>query len=319
MLNKRVGILLATYNGEKYISDQVNSILNQTYKNWTLLIHDDGSKDGTIEIIKEFVKKYPEKIILWEDGKTLGGSKENFAHLLNIAKKEFDFDYVMFCDQDDVWLPKKIEITLKKFVEIEKRSQKETPIIVHTDLKVVDEDLNIIADSFWCYQKINPFNVKLSCLILENVVTGCAMMMNKALIDKVHFIPKDALVHDWWITLVCAALGGEIFPIFEPLVLYRQHGTNSIGAKDFTILGVLKRFRRNPYQTFKNALEKSKRIKKQNIALANYLESELNVKNELLLKYKKSCNNPLKRKIFYMKNKCLCGYPLKKFLKLIFC
>ena len=108
-------ILLATYNGEEYIKEQIESLLHQTYQHWTLIIHDDNSSDNTVNIIKEYVKKYPEKIIFIDDDISTGGAKENFAYLLNKIDK--NFDYLMFCDQDDVWLNNRIKLFYKKIIE----------------------------------------------------------------------------------------------------------------------------------------------------------------------------------------------------------
>ena len=116
-----LAILMATYNGEEFIREQINSILNQTYKNWKLIIHDDGSTDNTVDIIKEYTKKYPNKIILIEDNIKCNGAKENFSHLIKIAYKNFNFDYILFSDQDDIWLPNKIEVSLSKIQEMENK------------------------------------------------------------------------------------------------------------------------------------------------------------------------------------------------------
>ena len=178
-MDKKVYILMATYNGEKYLKEQIDSILNQTYKNWRLIIHDDNSTDNTLNLIKEYVEKYPEKIILIDDDISTGGAKENFAYLLN--KIDDNFDYIMFSDQDDVWFENKIELTLNKMIETERKYSKK-PILVHTDLKVVDENLNVIAESMIRYQKIDINNQKyIKFLALENVVTGCTVMINKYL------------------------------------------------------------------------------------------------------------------------------------------
>ena len=135
-----IDILMATYNGGKYISEQINSILNQTYKEWTLYIRDDGSKDNTVDIIDDYCKKYPGKIIRIKDDKLGLGAKLNFSELMKYSKS----NYCMFADQDDVWLNTKIEDTMNKMIEAENIHGKETPILVHTDLKVVDGNLNII-------------------------------------------------------------------------------------------------------------------------------------------------------------------------------
>jgi glycosyltransferase involved in cell wall biosynthesis len=234
VMQSKVGILMATYNGERFIKKQIDSILVQTYRNWQLIIHDDGSMDLTVNVIKEYVRKYPDKVIFIEDGIKCGGAKENFAHLMKIARDRFDFDYIMFSDQDDVWLKTKIEKTLKKMIETENSIGRNIPILVHTDLKVVDENLNSLSDSFWKYQNLNPAIKQFSRLLVQNNITGCTVMMNKPLMEKSLPIPKDSIMHDWWLALVASAFG-EISFLREPLVLYRQHSCNSIGAKKWSL------------------------------------------------------------------------------------
>jgi glycosyltransferase involved in cell wall biosynthesis len=306
-----VGILMATYNGEKYLVEQLDSIINQTYKNWILVIHDDGSIDSTIDIIKEYVNKYSDKIILVEDNIKCGGAKENFFHLINIAKSNFNFDYIMFSDQDDVWLPEKIEITLNKMIETENKYGKNKPILVHTDLKIVDENLNLISNSFWEYQKINPLNNSLNCLLLENTVTGCTMMINRILFDKI-ILDKNAIIHDWWIALICKITEGIIVPIEEQTILYRQHGRNDTGAKGASISRLLSRFVKSPVTFLQERLILSYKIRSQIKALANYYN------NELLKSYIKDEKFHLKRKIFYLKKNMICGNIVKKIGKVLF-
>jgi len=316
MKDQSIGILMATYNGENFIRDQIDSILNQTYNNWILVIHDDGSTDNTINIVKEYEKKYPNKILFIEDNIKCGGAKENFSHLIDLAKKNFNFDYIMFADQDDVWLPNKIEITLSKMLELEENFGNNVPIIVHTDLIVVDKDLNIIANSFWDYQKINPQNNNLNCLLLENTVTGCTMMINKCLLEllKTPF-PREAIIHDWWIALVCVLHQGVIFPLREKTVLYRQHDKNDTGAKGADLKNLLIRLFENPIGFLNKRISLSRKIKNQ--AKALYYENQ-NKKIELLEEYIRIMNKTFKRKVFYIKNRMLCGNIIKKVGKLIF-
>lgn len=226
-----VDILMATYNGEEFISEQIESIINQTHNNWRLIIKDDGSEDDTAITVKEYTRRFPEKISLVDDiGNNLGAC-QNFARLMEYSKS----DYIMFCDQDDVWLPDKIGITLQKILEMERSYGKNTPLLVYTDLKVADNDLNIIANSFWQYQKLDPETGQaLNRLLVQNVVTGCTMIINNALKKLSMPIPQDAIMHDWWITLVAASFG-KIGYVDDSTVLYRQHDKNDIGAKDLRV------------------------------------------------------------------------------------
>jgi len=220
-----IEILLATYNGEKYLNQQIDSIISQTCQGWQLLIRDDISTDNTINIIKNYTSKYPGKIRLIEDGKGHLGLVKNFATLLESAQSE----YIMFCDQDDIWLPNKIELSEKVMRAIEKEYP-ELPIMVHTDLQVVDENLNLIDGSMWHLNAINPRTADdFSKLIVRNAVTGCAMMINSKAKDVSLPIPAEADIHDWWIAMKTARTG-KIIEIPIAAILYRQHSANVIGA-----------------------------------------------------------------------------------------
>lgn len=238
-MNKKIYILMATYNGEKYISEQIDSLLNQTYQNWKLIIHDDNSKDKTVEIAKRYERKYTNKIKVIDDDTITGGAKENFSFLLENIDN--DYDYIMFCDQDDFWLEHKIEITLNKMLEVEKGNINQ-PILIHTDLKVVDEELNIISESMFKYQKLNLNNQKnIKMISMENIITGCTMMLNKRLALFSKEIPSEAIMHDWWIAIITLKESGIIDFVDEGTILYRQHESNTIGSKKVNVSYYLKK------------------------------------------------------------------------------
>lgn len=220
----KIAILMATYNGEKYICQQIDSILSQTCKDWELYIHDDGSTDNTIAAVESYVEKYPDKIHLI-DGKSTGGAKYNFFYLFG----QVEAPYYMTCDQDDVWLDKKIELTYDKMLTIENKA--DVPCLVYTELRVVDSELNTIADTMSEYQSLDCHKRTINQFILQNSVTGCTMMVNMALRDKMLHITDidNTIMHDWWAALVAAQFGKTAF-IDEPTILYRQHGDNSLGA-----------------------------------------------------------------------------------------
>ncbi|MBU2575068.1 MAG: glycosyltransferase family 2 protein [Elusimicrobia bacterium] len=232
---KKVEILLATYNTEKYIHALLESLLAQTFTDWRLLIHDDGSSDKTLEILREYRSNYPEKIFLLEDNIRLGGSLKNFSHLAEYSKS----NYVMFCDQDDVWLPDKIALTFEGMMAAERAYGGKTPLLIHTDLRVVGDSLKTLGDSFWKYQNLNPeISRRFSRLLVQNVVTGCTVMVNRPLLELALPIPEGAVMHDWWLALVASAFG-KIEYISSPTVLYRQHKYNSVGAKKWGIEYIL--------------------------------------------------------------------------------
>ncbi len=140
----------------------------------------------------------------------------------------------MFCDQDDVWLDDKIEVTLKEIKKLEKEVQnKKIPILVHTDLQVVDENLNLLSNSLFKYQRMNKHRDNINYLLVQNIITGCTVMCNQSLISLLNLIGTDSeyvIMYDWWIGLIAAAFG-KIGFVDRPTVLYRQHGLNQVGAK----------------------------------------------------------------------------------------
>ena len=227
----KVLILLATYSGTKYIKQQLDSLRSQTYKNFEIVARDDFSSDTTLDILK----KYDIKIM---DSKENIGAKKSFSALLENAVKNSDSEYFMFCDQDDVWESDKIEKTLAKMQKMEQKFG-HIPLLIHTDLEVVDEKLNTINNSFMEFQKIDPFKNKFRNLLVQNTITGCTVMINRKLTEKCLHIPNGAIIHDWWIGLVASKFG-KIGYLDESTIKYRQHTSNTIGAKGFNIGFVLK-------------------------------------------------------------------------------
>ncbi len=227
-----VTVLLAVYNGEKYLKQQLDSVLNQTVTDIKILVRDDGSSDTSPQIIDEYCEKYAEKVFKM-GGIPTKSAKQNFAELLKCANS----DYVMFCDQDDIWLPQKIEKTLAVMKSIEDGI---TPVLVHTDLKVVDGNLNVISNSFFGFQKLIQNDVTLPKLLVQNYVTGCTVMINRALVEVCKEIPPQCIMHDWWLALV-AILFGKLVCLDEATMLYRQHSDNQVGAKASYGMAYIKR------------------------------------------------------------------------------
>ena len=234
-----VRILLATYNGEKYIGDMIESILAQSFTDWQLVLSDDQSKDHTVSILEEYAVKYPDRIMHYRSGLHFGNAQGHFLHLLNQFP---DAPYIMFCDQDDIWHNDKVSATLQKMKEIEKSG---VPALVHTDLRVVDGQLQEMHPSFLAYSGISGERMELKQLLVQNVVTGCTMMLNRPMAElaNAHMPAGKILMHDWWLALIGAAMGTVGF-LNQPTIDYRQHGNNTVGAKDTKSLSyVLKKIR----------------------------------------------------------------------------
>lgn len=228
---KKVEILMATYNGEKYIKEQIESILSQTYEDWSLLIRDDGSKDKTLEIIKEFVVK-DKRIKLIVDSKGNLGYVKNFEELLKKSKAE----YIFLCDQDDIWENEKLE---KSLFYLEKKK-----VIIHN------------AKIFYTVKK------KKSCKnllefkkksFLKRVIfpeyTGCCMGLRKEFLNIVLPIPNGFPSHDIWIGMI-AEIKDELYFINEKLIRYRRHSQNVSATGEKSKNSLLKKLKFRIYYLF---------------------------------------------------------------------
>jgi glycosyltransferase involved in cell wall biosynthesis len=224
-----VDILLATYNGAAYLQAQLDSLAAQTYANFRLLVSDDGSTEATVEIIQEFAKRREAGQVVWVRNPHPGrGPACNFEVLMKASSAQGAARWVMFCDQDDVWLPCKIERLAQAMAQLE-RSGETVPCLAHSDLCVVDAHLRTIAPSFARQQRIDAASMRLSELLSINCVTGCALMLNRALLALALPLPAGVVMHDWWCALLSCQGRRHFVP--EPLVLYRQHGANQVGAR----------------------------------------------------------------------------------------
>jgi glycosyltransferase involved in cell wall biosynthesis len=236
----RTEVLLAVFNGEKYLGAQIDSILGQTDQSWSLLVRDDGSSDRSAALLTAYQRRYPGKIRLIDAVNPSPGAQGNYSVLLEHASAE----YLMFCDQDDVWFPDKIQVTLGKMKELEQSRGEDCPLLVHTDMKVADDSLRVLAESLWRYQKSDPERgASLNRLLVQNCATGCSMMINRALLELAVPIPREAMMHDWWLALAAAAFGG-IGYCAQPTMLYRQHGGNDTGAKKWGLVDLVPRLTR---------------------------------------------------------------------------
>lgn len=246
----KLAILLATYNSARYLAELLDSLVNQTYRDFTLYVRDDGSTDSTLQILESYQPKFDNMVIL-HDSVTSRRAMGSFFWML----ENIDATYYMFCDHDDIWLPQKVELSLAKIREIERDNR---PALVCCDLVVTDSNLNTISSSLWSYMKLRPeLLTKLKYAISCNLFTGCTMIINRAARDISLPISPRAVMHDSWIGLRVLAAGGDVAWIPTPLILYRQHTDNLFGAhrvsrsrsyylhKLRTIKGVIATYRQN--------------------------------------------------------------------------
>lgn len=254
-MNKpKIDILLATYNGEKYLEEQLESIINQTFKEWKLYIRDDGSKDKTNEILKKYREK-DKRIEILKDGLGNIGVAKNFEILMKNSTAE----YIMFCDQDDVWKNQK----MKTLYEIAIKKQEDIPFMICSNVEVVDEKLNFLYKTNF---SIKSSNIK-DYLFQKGGQQGASFIINKALLKMTTPFPEKTWMHDQLLTLN-ACLFGKIYFCDEYLMLYRQHANNVLGSKEdiFSKLSRIKKIR--------NPLMDNKRIK--------FFEKYFNQKKEYL-------------------------------------
>ena len=219
-----IHIMMATYNGEKYLCEQIESILNQTYTEWKLYIRDDGSCDHTIEIIDQYTKKFPEQIIQLHSESEMHGAKYNFLYLYKDIPQA---EYYAFCDQDDIWEKNK----LQRLLETAEKYDEDEMLLIYHDMKLGKDRYSVLDAGYFEYSKLNIDEIHpLQQALLYNVIPGCAMFFNRKLKEIVKKIPEACFMHDWWITLSTIYNGGKIVFCPDKLSLYRQHQDNEIGA-----------------------------------------------------------------------------------------
>ena len=216
----KVNILMSTYNGQQFLAEQIRSIQEQSYTDWTLFIRDDGSSDNTKEILKDFEHQDSRIHLIDNDKSDNLGVIKSFHKLVNHDRA----DYYFFSDQDDVWLPNKLELSLKEA----QNYLADLPLMVYMDLKVVNQDLEIMTESMVKSQSHHA-NTELVQELTENTVTGGVAMINHALAEMWQET-DDILMHDWYLALLASAFGNLVF-IDQPGELYRQHSDNVLGAR----------------------------------------------------------------------------------------
>lgn len=234
----KVAVLLSTFNGSRYLEEQLSSLSKQSYDDFTIYIRDDGSVDNTCEIINSFISK-ERNAVFFESNDNLGAAG-SFIYLIN----NVDADYYFFCDQDDIWMPDKISLTME---EMKKHSQDE-PLLVHSDLMIVDSNLSTISNSFYKYSNMSCDNfIDKKQLLLQNYIVGCTCCINKSLAVIARVSVNDSnkiAMHDWWFALH-AKFFGKILYINKPTIQYRQHQNNTLGAQKDSLFRYVKMLKNN--------------------------------------------------------------------------
>ncbi len=208
----KISVAMATYNGDKYISQQLDSILNQSLMPYEIIISDDASTDDTVAIINEYMAKY--KIIKIYQKLTNIGVVKNFENAIKLCTG----DYIALSDQDDVWLPNKLQMLLDNI---------DDNYLIHSDAILVDEKLHIIADSHFALNK-DKYSKTVFDYLRKNNVTGCCAMITRQLVDLALPIPDGFYIHDHYFAIIAASFG-KIKYLDRCLIYYRQHSGNVIG------------------------------------------------------------------------------------------
>ena len=218
-----IDILLPLYNGEKYLCQQLDSILGQSFADWRILIRDDGSTDKSIDIVHDYISKYPHKFVSINDR----FGNQGTTGCVNLLLNHVVSDYFMFCDQDDIWELNKIEVSMQEMKRLEKQYPRK-PLLVCSDACCIDGNGNKICSSFYDSQKFIDTTNNIHKMLALNIVQGSTALMNKAVLDVIKEMP-NGLYHDWW-TAVNVVCYGKVSYIHQPLLRYRQHQSNVVGA-----------------------------------------------------------------------------------------
>jgi hypothetical protein len=245
-----ITVLLCTYNGARFVAAQLDSLLAQTVPPDRIVVSDDGSTDDTWSILERYAAAHPSITIRHHTAATppvahpaaeppdatlklppLPATARNFLDLM-VTERD---DYLLLSDQDDVWHPGKIAISLAKLRDMEARYGATTPCMTHTDLTVVDEALHVVSPSFRQAMNANWARTTLRDQVVQNTATGCTIMYNRALAGLLTEVPRYTVMHDWWLPLIACTFG-QMEPVPSSTISYRQHDGNVIGAKDMRTL-----------------------------------------------------------------------------------
>lgn len=233
----RIAVALATCNGAEHLPALLQSLFAQSRQDFRIVVGDDVSTDRTVPIVEDYGRAFPGRIEMHRFDRRIGPSA-NFSRLL----ARIDADFILLSDQDDVWLPRKIEMTVDRLIALETSHGAQMPALVHTDLCVVDRELATLHPSAARYLRIDFSRSTVPALLFANRASGCSIGINRALAGRALPVPTAAVMHDHWLALTAAAIG-RVSYIDQATLLYRQHEANAIGADGWTMRSILQRIR----------------------------------------------------------------------------
>jgi glycosyltransferase involved in cell wall biosynthesis len=247
-----IDVLLATWNGVRFLDHQLDSLSRQSFQNFRVLVRDDDSSDSTLQIVERFQSLHPDRVFIRKNS-----TRQGPCRTFSLLAEESQAPYFAFCDQDDVWRSDKLELEMNAMKRAEANYGYETPVMVFSDLELIGADNRRLEGSMWTMKHVNPHRANLARLLVQNLVTGCTVLGNHSLLSHSLPIPDGALMHDSWLGLVASAFG-VLVPIDETTVRYRQHEQNALGAgRGLRLRDVIKHLLQDP--DFKEAIEKSRK------------------------------------------------------------
>lgn len=237
---KTVEVVMPVYNGAKYLEEQILSIYQQTLRPTRLLVRDDNSTDSSFGLLCNLKNQYyGQWLEIAPQSSENVGCIRNVAFLMSLSEAE----YIALSDQDDIWYPEKLETLLKKMLALEDKSIQQLPILVHSELELIEDNMQLTGKLYTTNESINPYRQSLDDLLITNVVTGCSTLLNRSLVTKALPFPEEVLMHDWWLALI-ASRYGTIHFIDKPLLGYRQHSMNLLGSGGKGLKYILKSIKR---------------------------------------------------------------------------
>jgi len=243
---------MATWNGSRFIEEQLDSLFCQTFQNFRLIVRDDGSSDSTLQIIEQYRSRRPDSVLVRKNPIRQGACR-NFS----LLAEESTAPYFAFSDQDDIWRADKLELELAAAKSIEAEHGVHAAVLVFSDMELVGHDNQLIAHSVWKMKHVNPHRARLGSMLVQNLVNGCTALGNRSLLLHGMPIPEEAFMHDFWLGLVAAAFG-ILRPLDATTVRYRQHQHNTMGAgSGLRMTDAFKRLLGDP--SFKQGIERSRR------------------------------------------------------------